>query len=94
MVEAASPVTATPSSSLFSSMADMFEGISVDPITGQIVVEPGSKGAAMSGAVRGQGMALDALLSNSQPVFLRELAGRLVAGTASLSRLPFPPVPL
>lgn len=62
----------------FSGMADMFEGLSVDPVTGQMVVEPGSKGAAMAGAARAQGQAMDALLSNTAPIFLRELAGRLV----------------
>lgn len=67
-----------PRPSQMQAMADMFDGISVDPVSGELVVAPGAKGAALAGSLRAQSSATSALLGNHPPVFLRELAGRLV----------------
>lgn len=56
----------------------MLDAISVDPVTGALVTEPGSYGGAMIGALSMQGGSLTGDTDGPPPIFLRELAGRLV----------------
>ena len=60
-------------------MEDMLDGLAVDPTTGEFVAAPGSTGGAMIGVLSLQGGALTGQPTvATPPVFLRELAGRLV----------------
>lgn len=73
--EAASGETAEPTDmgELFGGMED----VSVDPITGDLVIAEGASGIVAS-TIRTQTNAIDQLMGDQRPVFLRELAGQLV----------------
>ena len=62
--------------------SDMFEGLNdvrVDPVTGELVVDPGAS-SMIAATLRTQTKALGQMMGDPRPVFLRELAGRLVLG--------------
>ncbi|MCS6622787.1 hypothetical protein N0B44_07690 [Roseibacterium beibuensis] len=61
----------------FTDMFGDFDDIHVDPVSGELVVGEGAGGTMVS-AIRAQSGAVGQLLGDSRPVFLRELAGRLV----------------
>lgn len=73
--EATSGETAEPTDmgELFGGMEDL----SVDPITGDLVIAEGASGI-MASTLRTQTNAVGQLMGDQRPVLLRELAGRLV----------------
>ena len=61
-------------------MGELFGGmedVSVDPVTGELVVAEGAPGM-MASTLRTQTNAVGQLMGDQRPVFLRELAGQLV----------------
>lgn len=66
-----------PTASTFSNIFGDFDSVSVDPVTGEFVVNPASTSLSAT-TLRSQSSAYSQMAGNKTPAFLRELAAQVV----------------